>query len=251
MFETSVISVHTRATAERRYGLLTVSIAAHAAIIVAIVAASLSQTTMPENAPNQMLIPFIQSIPPALGTPDAKPAQKPAAPQPPRTQQVPVPQTVQTAPTTIPATIEPAAASTSTGDDTSSAATGDTGTPGVPWGSEHGIGVDGPPATPGTIEQSGPLPVMGDVKAPVVLRRVQPVYPRPALSARMNGFVIVECIIDRTGVVRDTKVLRSSSAIFEQSAMDAVQQWQFTPGSLHGRPVDTIFNLTVTFTISR
>jgi protein TonB len=249
MFETSVISVHTR-NAERRYGLLTVSIAAHAAIIVAIVAASLAQTTMPENAPNQMLIPFIQSIPPALGTPDAKPAQRPAAPQPPRTQQVPVPQTVQTAPTTIPTTIEPAVASTSIGDDTT-AATGDTGTPGVPWGSEHGIGVDGPPATPGTIEQSGPLPVIGDVKAPVVLRRVQPVYPRAALAARMNGFVIVECIIDRTGVVRDTKVLRSSSALFETSALEAVQQWQFSPGSLHGRPVDTIFNLTVTFTISR
>lgn len=250
MFETSVIRVQTRA-ADRRYGLLTLSVAAHAAIIIAIVAASLAQTTMPENAPNQMIIPFIQSIPPALGTPDARPVQRPAAPQtPPQTQRVPVPQTVQTAPQTIPSTVEPAAASSSTGDDTTSS-TGDTGTPGVPWGSEHGIGVDGPPATPATVEQTAPMPVIGDVKAPIVLRRVQPVYPRAALMARMNGYVIVECIIDRTGVVRDTKVLRSSSALFDQSALEAVQQWQFSPGSLHGRPVDTIFNLTVTFTISR
>jgi TonB family protein len=249
MFETSVIRVQTR-TADRRYGLLTLSVAAHAAIIIAIVSASLARVTMPENAPNQMIIPFIQSIPPALGTPDAKPVQKPAAPQPPQTQRAPVPLTVQTAPLTIPTTVEPAAASTSTGEDTTSS-TGDTGPVGVPWGSERGIGTDGPPATPDVIEQTAPLPVTGDVRAPVVLRRVQPVYPRPALVARMNGFVIVECIIDRTGVVRDAKVLRSSSALFEPSALEAVQQWQFTPGSLHGRAVDTIFDLTVTFTISR
>jgi len=249
MFETSVIRVQTR-TADRRYGLLTLSVAAHAAIIIAIVAASLAQTTMPENAPNQMIIPFIQSIPPALGTPDARPAQRPATPPQPQAPRAPVPLTVQTAPQTIPSTIEPAAASTSTGEDTNSS-TGDTGPVGVPWGSEHGVGVDGPPATPATIEQTAPLPVTGDVRAPIVLRRVQPVYPRPALVARMNGFVIVECIIDRTGVVRDAKVLRSSSALFESSALEAVQQWQFTPGSLHGRAVDTIFDLTVTFTITR
>ena len=35
------------------------------------------------------------------------------------------------------------------------------------------------------------------------------------------------------------------------AALDAVQQWQFAPGSLHGRAVDTIFDLTVTFTITR
>jgi TonB family protein len=250
MFETSVIRVRTRPT-DRRYALLTLSVAAHAAIIVAIVAASLAQTTMPENAPNQMLIPFIQSIPPALGTPDAKPAQRPATPQQPPRQRVPVPLTVVTAPQTIPSTVEPAAASSATTGDDATAAAGDTGTPGVPWGSEHGIGVEGPPATPAAVEQSGPLPVLGDVKAPIVLRRVQPVYPRPALVARMNGFVIVECIIDRAGVVRDAKVLRSSSALFEPSALEAVQKWEFAPGSLHGRPVDTIFDLTVTFTISR
>ena len=250
MFETSVIHVQTRA-ADRRYGLLTLSVAAHAAIITAIVAASLARVTMPENAPNQMIIPFLERIPPALGTPDARPVQKPPAPAQPQTQRVPVPQTVQTAPQTIPTTVEPAVPSTSTGEDTTSSSTGDSGPVGVPWGSEHGIGVDGPPATPAMVEQTAPLPVTGDVKAPIVLRRVQPVYPRPALVARMNGFVIVECIIDRTGVVRDAKVLRSSSALFELSALEAVQQWQFTPGSLHGRAVDTIFDLTVTFTISR
>ena len=43
------------------------------------------------------------------------------------------------------------------------------------------------------------------------------------MIARMNGFVIVECIIDRTGVVRDVKVVKSSSELFEQGTLDAVQ----------------------------
>jgi hypothetical protein len=30
-----------------------------------------------------------------------------------------------------------------------------------------------------------------------------------------------------------------------------VQQWQFKPGTLYGRPVDTIFDLTITFQITR
>ena len=121
----------------------------------------------------------------------------------------------------------------------------------MPWGVPHGINVDGPPATT-TIaaEPDVPLPVGGDVKAPVVIRRVQPLYPKTALTIRLNGSVIVECIIDKNGVVRDARVLRSTSPLFDQSALEAVQQWQFAPGSLHGKAVDTIFNLTVTFRVT-
>jgi TonB family protein len=252
MFETSVVRVQDRAV-ERRFGLLTFSVVAHAAIIIAIVAASLASVTMPNQAPNQITIPVFGSLPPALGTPDAKPAQpKPAQPaQPPQAQHVPVPQTV-VAPTVVPETTD-VAASTSTGSDDASSSSGDSGTVGVPWGSKDGIGIDAPPATNIVAEeQAGPLVAgVGDVKAPVVLRRVAPPYPRTAMMAHLNGFVIVECIIDRNGVVRDAKVVKSTSALFEQAALDAVQQWQFAPGSLHGKPVDTIFDLTVTFTITR
>ena len=78
-----------------------------------------------------------------------------------------------------------------------------------------------------------------------------PLYPPPAIRIHMNGFVVVECIIDRTGAVRDAKVVQSSSKLFEQSALDAVQRWQFSPGTLHGQPLDTIFDLTVKFEITQ
>jgi TonB family protein len=66
----------------------------------------------------------------------------------------------------------------------------------------------------------------------------------------MNGTVVVECIIDKTGRVRDAHVLTSTSPMFNQSAMDAVEQWQFAPGTLYGNKIDTIFDLTVTFRVT-
>lgn len=249
MFETSVVHVKARA-ADRRLGLLTLSVIAHAAIIVAVVAAGLASVSMPNQAPPQMTIPVFDRVPPALGTQEAKPAVKPPATQQPQTQRVPAPQVV-TAPSVVPQTVVPTTASTSTGTDEQTTGTGDTGQPGVPWGSPIGVG-DGPPTTSTVVpEQTGPLPVVGDVKAPIVLKRVAPPYPRLAATAHLSGFVIVECIIDKTGVVRDAKVVKSTSAMFDQAALDAVQQWQFAPGSLYGKPVDTIFDLTVTFTITR
>jgi protein TonB len=250
MFETSVIRVQAR-SANRRVGLLTLSVVAHAAIIIAVVAAGLASVRLPTQAPMQMTYPVTPAPPPALGTPDAKPAQpKPQTPQPPQTQRVPAPQTL-LAPNVIPATVPQVASS---GTDTQNTGGGDhADTPGEPWGCAGCPATDGPPATAQqVVEPTGPLVAgVGEVKAPIVLKRVSPPYPPFAVKVHLNGFVIVECIIDKTGVVRDAKVVRSSSTMFDQAALDAVQQWQFSPGTLHGKPVDTIFDLTVTFTITR
>jgi protein TonB len=154
---------------------------------------------------------------------------------------------VDAAPTTIPQ-------QTAT-TDSITATTADDGTGtgierGIPEGIKGGVGTDktgiGNPVVP-----EGPIRVIGDVKAPVTIQRVMPVYPPIAMRGRIEGWVIVECIIDKSGHIREARAVRSSFAPFEQSAVDAVQQWVFKPGTLHGEPVDVIFNLTVTFTIQR
>jgi protein TonB len=249
MFETSVI--HAEVVAEKRVGLLTASFAFHALVVIAVVANGIRTIDFPTNAPREYAIPIFAmpvQIPPALGVPNGGHKQstppapvKPAAP------------TANMAPSTMPDHTEPLTPSaTTTGDP--SATSNDSGSDqpqGVPWGVPHGVGVDGPPSTATVAaEPDVPLRIVGDVKAPVVIRRVAPLYPKLAINARMNGTVIVECIIDKTGRVREAHVLRSTSTMFDQSALDAVQQWQFAPGSLHGSAVDTIFDLTVTFRVS-
>jgi TonB family protein len=250
MFETSVI--HAEVVAEKRFGLLSVSFAGHILIVIAILAASIRTIEFPMSAPKEYTLPVFTppvSIPPALGTPNG--GHKQAAPP------VPVKPTApaaNTAPNVVPDHVEPTTPSATTGDPTTPAggSTGSDQPQGVPWGVPHGIGVDGPPAADVVpVAPEVPIRVTGDVKAPVVIHRVTPLYPKAALAIHLNGSVIVECIIDKTGHVRDAKVLRSSSPLFNQSAADAVLQWQFAPGSLHGTAVDTIFDLTVTFQLTQ
>ncbi|HUO84986.1 MAG TPA: energy transducer TonB, partial [Thermoanaerobaculia bacterium] len=59
--------------------------------------------------------------------------------------------------------------------------------------------------------------------------------------------VILQCIIDRSGTIRDVQVLLSPHPLLSVSAEEAVRQWKFRPGTLGGQPVDVIFNLTVRF----
>jgi TonB family protein len=92
-----------------------------------------------------------------------------------------------------------------------------------------------------------PYRVGGDVKAPVVIQRVEPEYPEEARANRVSGIVILETVIDSNGDVRDAKVLKPLPYGLDEAAAAAVKQWKFRPGTLDGIPVDTIFNLTINF----
>jgi TonB family protein len=95
--------------------------------------------------------------------------------------------------------------------------------------------------------QEAPFRVGGDVKAPVVVQRVEPIYTEEARKERISGIVIVEVVIDRNGVVQKAYVLKPLPFGLDQAAIDAVKQWRFRPGTLEGVPVDVIFNLTINF----
>ena len=246
MFETSVVREQTQA-AEKRIGLLTASVAVHSIVILAAIILSIAVIRFPPNAPNQMtkfFEPMKIVIPPALGVHHATPApaQHPAAAQ----HQATAPATP-TAPLTVPnsiPTVPPAGpATTGPGINSNDIPEGD------PNGQPGGIGDKPATATTTVVPDSGPLQPVGDVKPALVLHRVLPPYPHMAQVIHLNGVVIVDCVIGRDGRIRDAHVIRSSNSVFEQPALDAVQQWTFKPGTLYGQPVDTYFELTVTFTI--
>src|SRR5687767_15715354 len=83
MFETSV--VHAQTTAARgRFGLLTISLIAHSAVIIGAVAVSVASTDFPEAAPDEVAsAPIFMPVtmpPPPLGRPDGG-APAPAQPR--------------------------------------------------------------------------------------------------------------------------------------------------------------------------
>ncbi len=90
--------------------------------------------------------------------------------------------------------------------------------------------------------------VGGSIQPPRKVRNVQPVYPQIAQSARVQGVVIIEATIDRSGRVSATRLLRSIP-LLDQAALDAVRQWEYVPTLLNGVAVPVIMTVTVNFTL--
>ena len=98
------------------------------------------------------------------------------------------------------------------------------------------------------IETHKPVRIGGQLKAPAKVHDVRPVYPPIAQSARVQGVVIIEAVIDENGRVAATRVLRSIP-LLDQAAVSAVEQWEFEPALLNGAPTAVMMTLTVNFTL--
>ena len=82
-----------------------------------------------------------------------------------------------------------------------------------------------------------------------VVSRVDPSYPLLAKQMKVQGAVILEALISKTGSIQDIHVL-SGPAILSEAAREAVKQWHFKPYYQGGRAVETQARVTVNFTIS-
>ncbi|MBM52689.1 MAG: hypothetical protein CL485_06840 [Acidobacteria bacterium] len=105
-----------------------------------------------------------------------------------------------------------------------------------------GMPTGGPP-----VIDTGPMRVGGEVQEPEKIHHVNPEYPELARRARVEGFVVLQAIIDKQGNVSDLEVLRGLGLGLDTAAQDAVAQWKYTPTFYNGRPVDVILTVTVVF----
>jgi D-alanyl-D-alanine endopeptidase (penicillin-binding protein 7) len=97
-----------------------------------------------------------------------------------------------------------------------------------------------------------PMKVAGDVQPPQILSKSAPVYPEAAKKDKIEGKVIVDCIIDDQGHVKQTKVATSSgNQDLDTSARDAVSSWTFRPATLKGKPVEVSYTITINFTLDK
>jgi protein TonB len=129
---------------------------------------------------------------------------------------------------------------------------------GVPGGVEGGVpggilgGVVGglpeaPPQPPPQPAQRGPVRIGGQIKTPAIVKRVEPAYPPIAVSAHLEGVVILEAIVDRDGVVSEVKVLRSLHPLLDREAEVAVKQWRYSPLILNGIAERFVLTVTLSF----
>lgn len=92
-----------------------------------------------------------------------------------------------------------------------------------------------------------PVPVTHEMTLPVLIHKVEPVYPPIARAAHVQGVVILQAVITPGGSVEDVQVLRSDSALLDPAAVKAVLQWEYKPATLKGRPLKVYFTVTVRF----
>ena len=89
------------------------------------------------------------------------------------------------------------------------------------------------------------------VTLPVVTREVKPQYTADAMRAKVQGTVLLECVVLPDGTVGPVEVVRSLDSSFglDQEAVKAAKQWRFRPGTRFGEPVSVLVTIELTFTL--
>jgi periplasmic protein TonB len=82
----------------------------------------------------------------------------------------------------------------------------------------------------------------------MVVKKVEPAYPKIALAARVTGAVLLKAVISKDGDIRELQVV-SGHPMLVPAALDAVKQWHYRPYLLNGEAVEVETNITVTFQI--
>ena len=156
-------------------------------------------------------------------------------------------------PLSAPTTIPPLNTQPEIIDDTPALLTGiDTGAPLPPTLGTIFSRVIPPPPPPSVavVEPSKPVIVTSDVQAAKLIKRVQPVYPRLAIIARISGTVRLTGIIGKDGLIQQLQVI-DGSPLLVQAAVDAVRQWVYRPTLLGNKPVEVIAPIIVNFTLTQ
>ena len=87
----------------------------------------------------------------------------------------------------------------------------------------------------------------GQLRPPTKIGNVNPVYPDP--DGKLEGVVVLEGRVATDGSVTQAKVLRSPHVELERAALDAFEQWQFTPTLLNCVPIEVTITATMNFSV--
>jgi periplasmic protein TonB len=226
---------------QRRSSFVVLSVTAHAIILGALLATSLfAPGLLPEPktrlawAPERVVQPVDIALPvPVRATSVTRSAGPPIAPQAAIDNAAPIEPPVEIAPETGRESISPGTAISINAIEQGSGS-------GI-----RGVGIETAPPTVTSVPRAPVRPHSG-VQAPRKTVDVAPKYPALARETHTQGIVILEVIIDERGNVTSTRVLKSI-ALLDQSAVDAVQQWKFTPTLLNGEPIPIVMTVTVSF----
>jgi len=175
----------------------------------------------------------------SVPAPPPEPTPEPPKEEPP-IEQLNIPaQTLAAAPVVSPGVLAPNAP-----DESPSTGSGSGTGAGAGQGSGLGAGIGG--GTGGGLYRPG-----NGVLLPQPIKEVKPQYTADAMRAKVQGTVLLECVVLPDGTVGNVEVVRSLDSTFglDQEAIKAAKQWRFRPGTRFGEPVAVLVTIELTFTL--
>ena len=88
------------------------------------------------------------------------------------------------------------------------------------------------------------------VVAPVITKRVEPVWPVELRTSSNQGTVVMRLLVNRQGVVEDLVVIESVNQEMDKQAAVAAHQWGYQPATLDGQAVAVWLRVHVTWRLS-
>ena len=117
-------------------------------------------------------------------------------------------------------------------------------------------GAGAPPPNFVSSGEIGPKPMLQTLNVSqgvshgLLIKKVQPVYPRNALAMRVEGSIELLATISKTGDITQVKVLSGDSQL-TKAATEAVKQWKYKPYLLNGEPVEIQTQVTINFKLPK
>jgi protein TonB len=118
--------------------------------------------------------------------------------------------------------------------------------PALPNGSPFGAH-PGPAVVSGP---KGPMAVSTGVSLGMLIAKIPPSYPVIARTAGIQGTVVLEAIISKSGTIENLRVV-SGPMMLQQAALDAVKRWRYRPYLLNGQAVEVETTVSVDFRMER
>lgn len=229
----------------RRVGTVLASASVHALALGALAWISLQAIGEIEDPP-EALIYRVGLIPPALGEGGPSDVSKVRPPLPSLPQAAVHPTQIQTTHDTTP-------------DDRSTSESKELSTAKTPGAGEREVGPGGDPqGIPGGTSKTplsmvGPnddtFPITRVDRPPVLLTRVEPVYPEAARKSHLSGTVVLQAVINAAGRVEDLRIMKSAGQLLDAAAISAVEKWIYRPATLDARAVKVYLTVTVDFAL--
>jgi protein TonB len=118
---------------------------------------------------------------------------------------------------------------------------------GLPVGLDTGdIGPHPSVAVVSTRAANKPIHVSSGVSAGMLITPIRPLYPAIAKAAHIEGMVVIEAIISRTGTIESLQVI-SGPMMLQSAALDAIRAARYQPYRLNGEATEVQTTITVNF----